>query len=200
VTTVDSIDELGRRDRKKLETRAALERAALTLVSERGLTGVTVEDIAEAVDVSSRTFFNYFPSKEDALIGRNRMIGGDLGERLAAVPGVLPALEALHLILREQAEHVQDQREWWMLRLKVLDQNPSLMPALIAGGVETELVLTALMTERVGDDGYAHLVTAVSLAAFRTTMMRWSAGDGDPSLTELVDEAFARLADGLPTP
>src|SRR5579862_6721191 len=73
----DSIS-LGRRDRKKNATRRALREAALQLVAERGFAHVTVEDIAQAADVATRTFFNYFPSKESAIIGADP-------ERIAAI-------------------------------------------------------------------------------------------------------------------
>ncbi|MBB5140472.1 AcrR family transcriptional regulator [Thermocatellispora tengchongensis] len=201
---MDRSDELGRRDRKKLETRAALERAALRLVAERGLAGVTVEDIAEAVDVSSRTFFNYFPSKEDALMGEDPGGETDLRARLAAVPAAAPALEALRLVLREEAERVQGQREQWLLRLKVFEQNPSLLPRLVAGGTKAERSLTAAVVERLGAgpaaESHAQLVTAMAMTAFRVALMRWSAAGGEPMLTDLLDDAFSRLAAGLPDP
>ncbi|MER5325299.1 TetR family transcriptional regulator [Streptosporangium roseum] len=200
---MDSADELGRRDRKKLETRAALEHAALTLVAERGLAGVTVEDIAEAVDVSSRTFFNYFPSKEDALIGPGPACA-ELCERLQALPADVPVLEALRLMSRAAAEHVQEQREQWLLRLKVFEQNPSLLPRLVTSGTETERAVTAAVARRagieLGTSGYPELVTAAAMAASRVAMLRWSAAGGRPELAELVDEAFAQLAAGLPNP
>ncbi|MFB4278676.1 MULTISPECIES: acyl-CoA-like ligand-binding transcription factor [unclassified Nonomuraea] len=204
MTIVDSADELGRRDRKKLETRAALEHAALTLVAERGLAAVTVEDIAEAVDVSSRTFFNYFPSKEDALIGPGPASAAGLRDRLEAVPPDVPVLEALRLLARGEAEHVQEQREQWLLRLKVFEQNPSLLPRLVAGGTETERVVTEAVARRAGVEpvttGYPELATAAALAAFRVAMLRWSAAGGRPELVDLVDEAFSQLAAGLPNP
>ncbi|MER6826705.1 TetR family transcriptional regulator [Streptosporangium sp. NPDC000563] len=204
MTSVESVDELGRRDRKKLETRAALEHAALTLVAEHGLAGVTVEDIATAVDLSSRTFFNYFPSKEDALVGASPASVAELRERLEAVPAEVPVLEALRLMSRVEAEHVQQRREQWLLRLKVFEQNPSLLPRLVANGTETERAVSAVVARRIGVEpgtsGYPELATAVAMAAFRAAMMRWSAADGRPALADLVDEAFSQLAAGLPNP
>ncbi|MEV0620026.1 TetR family transcriptional regulator [Nonomuraea sp. NPDC050404] len=204
MTIVDSADELGRRDRKKLETRAALEHAALTLVAERGLAGVTVEDIAEAVDVSSRTFFNYFPAKEDALVGSGSASATDLREKLEAVPARVPVLEALRLMSRAEAERVQEQREQWLLRLKVFEQNPSLFPRLVASGTETERVVMTAVARRAGVEpgtsGYPELATAAAMAAFRVAMMRWGAAGGRPVLANLVDDAFSQLAAGLPNP
>ena len=100
------------RERKKLATRRSLRRHALDLVAQRGFMHVTVEDIAEAADVSPRTFFNYFPSKEAALFGADP-------ERIAALrEGVLhlapgePALDALRqaMVARDAGDHRRPQR------------------------------------------------------------------------------------------
>ncbi len=59
---------VGLRERKKSATKEALSHAALNLALERGLAGATAEAIADAVEVSARTFHNYFTSKEDAVL------------------------------------------------------------------------------------------------------------------------------------
>src|SRR5882757_8462345 len=59
----------GLRERKKQATRRALRDTAMRLAEEHGLDGLTVEAVCAEVGVSTRTFFNYFPSKEDALVG-----------------------------------------------------------------------------------------------------------------------------------
>ncbi|MFE2618572.1 TetR family transcriptional regulator, partial [Micromonospora chalcea] len=81
----------GLRDRKKRQTRAALSAAALRLVAERGLDQVTVEEISEAADVSARTFFNYFPSKDEALLGDQPTDREVLAARVVAAPAEVSA-------------------------------------------------------------------------------------------------------------
>jgi AcrR family transcriptional regulator len=74
--------DLGLRERKKRRTRLALAEAALALFAEKGYDRTTVADIAAAADVSTRTFFAYFPAKEDVLFA-------DADERIDLVREVL---------------------------------------------------------------------------------------------------------------
>ncbi len=201
--TIDDQAPCGRRDRKKRQTRAALTEAALRLVAARGLDQVTVEEISEAADVSARTFFNYFASKDEALLGdpapdRDRLIGW-----VAAAPPEVSAFDAVRLALEDVVSAVEADREVWRLRLSVIAANPSLLPRLVTGNAETERVIVAAVATRLGlDPGHAHpaLVTAVAGAAFRTALLRWA---GDPAATplrDLVGEAFDAVAAGLPDP
>src|SRR3954454_14294289 len=80
----------GLRERKKLATRLALHQAALELVAERGLDRVSVDDIAGRADVSPRTFFNYFATKDEAVLG----LDPAAAERQAAVFLARPATES----------------------------------------------------------------------------------------------------------
>jgi AcrR family transcriptional regulator len=202
-TVVDVPHALGRRDRKKQATRSALTTAALRLVDERGLDHVTVEDISEAADVSPRTFFNYFASKDEALTGDNFVDSTAMRDRfLATEPGV-PVVEALRLAIRPDLEQMQDDQELWFLRMRVLSANPTLVPRLLARSAAAERDLTAAIAARTGlrpDDGYPMLVTAVLGAACRTATMRWSACHRTHRLADLMDEAFAMLATGLADP
>ncbi len=199
--TLDDPTPLGRRDRKKRQTHAALAAAALRLVAERGLDQVTVEDISEAADVSARTFFNYFPTKDDALVCDP---GADAVLRaLAAVPTDQPALEALRRALGEVVHEVQGDAELWLLRLRVVMQHPVLLARMVSGNAATEQALVEAVAARLGlppDDVYPVLVVAVAGAALRTAMLRWATSGGTGSLSALLDEAFAAIAAGLPDP
>src|ERR1700752_3930116 len=98
------------RERKKLATRRLLRRAALELIAERGFSNVTVEDIAEAANVSPRTFFNYFPSKEAALFGgQDPDRAATLRDRLTSRPAGEPVLDVLRTVLAEDSQGMADE-------------------------------------------------------------------------------------------
>ncbi|WP_432905807.1 TetR family transcriptional regulator [Micromonospora matsumotoense] len=199
-----TIDEgLGRRDRKKRQTRAALAAAALRLVAERGLDQVTVEEISEAADVSARTFFNYFATKDDALTGDTEGDRERVLRALDTVPAQVPALWAIRLALAGVIDEVEGDAALWLLRMQVVMQHPVLLARLVSGNAATEQAMVEALAARTGhscDDGYPALVVAVTGAALRTAMVRWATGGGSRPLAELLDEAFAAVAAGLPDP
>jgi AcrR family transcriptional regulator len=193
---------LGRRDRKKLETRAALSAAALRLVAANGLEHVTVEQISEACDVSSRTFFNYFASKDEALIGGDSDIAQTL-EMFRALPTGTSLVEALRLAFVPVILQMEDHRETISLRLRVIHDNPSLLPRLLATGVESEMAVAAAIADRLGlppDHPFPAVAAAIVGAAFRVALMRWATEDHPATLATLADEAFDVVASGLTPP
>jgi AcrR family transcriptional regulator len=193
----------GRRDRKKLQTRAALMAAALRLVDERGLSAVTVEEISAAADVSTRTFFNYFATKDDAIIGDPLVEPRAMGERLRTVAAEIPMTGALLLALGPAVARIETDRELWTVRLRVIKNNPSMLPALLARATTAEQEFAEVIAERSGthpDDAYPQVVAGVVGAAFRSAMLRWSAGSAAQPLADLVNEAFGIVATGLMEP
>ena len=193
----------GRRDRKKQQTRSALMAAALRLVDERGFDRVTVEEISEAADVSPRTFFNYFATKDDALLGDPLVEPAELRERMLAMTPGVPVIGALLLAMGPAIEQIQADREVWMLRLRVIMNNPALLPVLFSRGATTEQEYIETIAARVGvgtDHVFPALMASVTGAAFRTAMMRWAAVDGTRTLSDFVHEAFGLLAGGLTDP
>jgi AcrR family transcriptional regulator len=195
----------GRRERKKLATRQALQDVALRLVAERGLDHVTVEDISEAADVATRTFFNYFSSKEEALLG-------NVPEKEAAVHRLVversaaeSPLEAVCQALRTMTLRLAERREELLLRQQVIERHPGLLARQLGVYASVERALTAAVAERLGADAadtlYARVVAAVAVAAARSAVSSWMADQGRRPLAEMVDAAFLQLRDlGSPPP
>jgi len=197
------------RERKKQATRRALRRAALDLVAERGFSQVTVEDIAAAADVSPRTFFNYFPSKEAVLFGTDPDRVAALRARvLGEAPGQ-PALDALRVVLATEARTVtQEAAELdgdpagWLRRMKAVRADPQLRAAHAVHMALLECALTEALAERLGTDPerdpYPALLAGVATAVIRATTIFWATSGGVVPLEQLTDQAFRALAAGLP--
>src|SRR5207247_11384730 len=99
----------GLRERKKQRTRETIARAAHELFAERGYHATTLPDIAEAADVSTRTIFAYFPSKEDILFSDFPIMKEALAQALAERPEGEDALETVRKFIL--SSHVPDQSQ-----------------------------------------------------------------------------------------
>jgi AcrR family transcriptional regulator len=192
-----------RRDRKKQQTRAALVAAALRLVDERGLDRVTVEDISEAADVSPRTFFNYFATKDEAITGDHFVDGTGFRDRFLAAPEGVPVLAALLHALAPALEKIQADQELWVLRMRVMMANPSLVTSLLARSAQAERDLVTAIAARVhvpADSAYPVVTASAIGATIRAAMTRWAADGCSRTLSDHVHEAVGVLATGLTDP
>jgi AcrR family transcriptional regulator len=197
------------RERKKLATRRLLRRAALDLVSERGLSNVTVEDIAEAAEVSPRTFFNYFPSKEAALFGGDPDRAAELRERVAnGAPGK-SALDALRVVLAQDSEAMADELRSlggdpadWLRRMKMARTDPHVRAASAAQMAMIERAIAEGLAARLGadqeTDPYPGVLAAAAVGVVRACLTFWAGNGGAVPLGQLIDQAFEALANGLP--
>ena len=199
------------RERKKRATRRSLRRVALDLVAERGFAHVTVEDIAEAADVSPRTFFNYFPSKEAAVVGADPDRVAALRERIVHEAPGEPVLAALRVVMTSEAEAWADELTElgggggptdWLRRMKEARGDPHLRAAHAAQMAMVERAIAEGLAERLGtdpdQDPYPGLLAAMAAGVFRSSMNFWAGSGGTAPLDQLIDLAFRALADGLP--
>ncbi|MFQ1002224.1 TetR/AcrR family transcriptional regulator [Modestobacter sp. SSW1-42] len=99
------------RERKRAHSRAATVDAALALFAARGYAAVTVADICEAAQIAPRTFFRYFPTKEDLLAEPAREMAAHVAASIAAAPPELDDAEVLRAAMRSLGEHVITHRE-----------------------------------------------------------------------------------------
>jgi AcrR family transcriptional regulator len=198
------------RESKKQQTRDGLAAAAIDLIIERGYDATTVEDIAASVQVSPRTFFRYYPTKEDVVVDLLRAGVVDLVQRLAA----RPAEESLPTALREAAIGWADLDEESATRLlklsKVLRSSPCLQPRFDrqrqVGLKELEREVARRMGisadsatgAAVAVDCRPQLIVTLVSAVLGDAVERWSEGGGKEPLTGYVKDGFELLEFGLP--
>jgi len=185
----------GLRERKKQATRRALHDAALRLVLEHGLEGLTVEEISAAADVSPRTFFNYFPGKEQAIIGDDLFVA-DPEKITTIMMDAASVLDGLRDVALALATQTLTRREQVLMRWQVMERYPALITRMFARFEEFDKVLASAVAARTGasaDDAYPRLMAAVTTATIRVAVRRWTAEHGDLPLEHYVSETFGLL-------
>ncbi|MFD6071807.1 TetR/AcrR family transcriptional regulator [Amycolatopsis lurida] len=197
----------GLRERKRLETHRALATTAVRLVAERGLDQVTVEDISAAAGVSPRTFFNYFASKEDAVV----IAHADTAERtqrtidkFLAAPKEVSTPRAFVDALKEDFAQVDENRDEWLGRMKAIQENATLHSRAVAMNHDTIGPLIEAIARRTGVDSETELYPTLLLStlggAVNAVLMLWYRHDGRVSALDLLDDAVETLLAGFPEP
>ena len=201
-----SVAPTGLRERKKRERREALIDAAQTLVLERGLDAVTVDDICASVGVSTRTFFNYFASKDDAVLGveefspsagavQDFVAGGPTGDLLDDLQELVAdllahqvmSLERVHRAIKlvEREHRLLARHMWWIENLRT-----GLIDAFDRRRTQHPFVPEP------------ELLAMVVMALLRTTTLEWErlgrTGEPVDHLGSVVDQLRALVCPGRP--
>lgn len=191
----------GLRERKKEKTRDALVQSAVRQFAKRGFDHVTVEDIAAACDVSPRTFFRYFSSKEDVLFAESDGHRVRLLASLAEQDPHASAFQALEAAMRMVAADYAEQRDELRVRHGIVTSTPSLRTraAERQQGWEGEVIdnlRASGRAKRMSDVGL-RLVVGATTTALRVAVESWIANDGAGDLNTLLDAVFKRLREGF---
>jgi len=190
----------GLRERKKERTRELIVSTALALFSERGYQSTTVADIAAAAEVSERTVFGYFATKEDLLFADHLALSRDLAEALAE-RGDVPALDTLREFVVDNVARFDEQAR---IRWEIVSHDELLLShQRMRQAAFGEVIATAIaheLGEKV-DDLRPQLVTAAVIAAFTATYEhRYRARSQSASRAQavaVIDEAITFLRGGL---
>ncbi|MEV0525431.1 TetR family transcriptional regulator [Streptomyces sp. NPDC050439] len=194
--------QLGLRERKKLKTRIAIREATYRLIDEQGYDATTVEQIAEAAEVSASTVFRYFPTKEDIVLTDE--YDPLLEDELRARPVDEPIVESLRLVLRRAVggPGFTEEPEIARLRTRLMIEVPAVRSRLLESMSVTGRMLCRVIAERAGrDPGELEVrVFAMSLiAALTETAAYWAEHGHEDDLGELVDRALSMLTTGFGT-
>jgi AcrR family transcriptional regulator len=191
----------GLRERRKKLTAAELEAAAYRLFGERGFDAVTVDDIAAEADVSRRTFFRYFASKEDVLLADHFTQLARLREAMAARPSDEPIITALRNALLSMTGDFEQRKEMVILRGRLMRDTPSLQARSLVHQKLWEDAMQEMVAERLGVDPAKDLrpgvVSAATLAAMRVAFTNWLSAGCKSDLIALTAEALDLLDGGL---
>ena len=199
VMRTDEPPRPGLRERKKAKTRALIQEQALRLFRERGYEDTSIEEIAEAAEVSPSTVFRYFPTKPDLVIY------DDLDERMIdafrAQPAELNPVQALRASLRSGfAGLAGEELALQLEREKLMRSVPELQGAMLGEFTRTLREIADLVAERTGRPADDDDVLALAGSVIGLSIAAWL-GSEDESWTERflarIDRGMALLESGF---
>ena len=199
--TTQTAPEIGLRERKKRQTRDRLVAAAFALFAERGFDHVSAAEIAARADVSERTFFRYFATKEDVIFPETEELRGRVDELVANLPTELSVIDGLRRALKTISHEFEDSKDLQLARARLVESTPSLQTLVLQHEQEWVESFANAVADRLGldpdEDLRPELTAAVVVAAFRAVMNRWIRSGGNADVDQMLDQALVFLGSGL---
>lgn len=190
---------LGLRERKKQKTRERIRREAYRLFAEHGYEATTVDQIADAAEISSSTFFRYFPTKEDVVIQDE--YDPALADAIRSRPAGEPIVDAILGSLKGSlGAMLQQDREDLLLRTRITFNDPAIRARNMAEQERSERAMAEVIAERTGRnaaDLEVKCAAAAIIAVFTTLVRHWVEGDGKENLAALYERHLPLLSRGL---
>jgi AcrR family transcriptional regulator len=195
---VDPSPAPSRRSRKKSRTHAALVEAGAELFASQGFDETTTTDIAERADVSQRTLFRHFPSKEAVLYGDMDEVLFALRDALEAQPENTPVLAVVDNAITSLAENFETHSERRLLQARLAASYPSVSAysrATVQLGWEREII--AAVASRLGVDPLVdprpEIIAGATMSAVRIATRQWTVSRGTENYMTLISTALASV-------
>ena len=191
----------GLRARKKARTRKTIEDVALDLIDKQGFDATTIDEIAAAADISPRTFFHYFHSKEDVVLAdytaRLELIIETIDN---AAPGESP-WQALREAFRIVGADYEQERDKLIRRFRIMWTAPSVTARNLQLQAQWEDAVTTVVADWLdvdpNTDMQPRLIAGSALSAMRAAMRCWLVDGGSLHLPDCIADCFDVLEDGL---
>jgi AcrR family transcriptional regulator len=187
------------RERKKAKTKTLIQVQALRLFTEQGYDGTSVEQIAEAAEVSPSTFFRYFPTKEAVVL--HDILDPLIIENFRSQPPELNSVQAIRRALKKVCSDLpEDQLQHEMKRSELMHVVPELQSAMLGEYAKNIELLSGLIAQRIGrsaDDISARVLAGAIIGVIMSALLQ---AYEDPSADYLrcYDDALGQLEKGLP--
>ena len=192
----------GLRDRKKAATRAALATATAELARDHGLHAVTADAIAARAGVSTRTFHNYFASKEDAVLAYLETRVDEWIELLRDRPADEDIMDSLLTVALEIVRNADWPFDEIVACITLLEESNVMLSRQIEVERRSSRLLVEIIAERTGTDPasdvYPSLLNYAAMGAVRAAMETHITGTTGRSAEDLIRDAFVRLRRGFP--
>jgi AcrR family transcriptional regulator len=196
---IESASPPGFRERKRLAAQRDIGEVAMRLFLDQGFEETTIDQISSAAGLSSRSFFRYFATKEDVVLGHLAEAGRQLQSALVERPARESPWVALRAAFDTLLKEYDDSPEVLRSTARMLQETPSLRARHLEKQLQWQELLVPDIARRLGvaaehpDGAGAHAVVASALACLDAASAAWAAASDEVPIGAILDDAIAAV-------